>query len=115
MQTYNLDAKNMKLGRLATQAASILMGKNSTSFVKNEVQDVKVVVSNASAMDISFKKKDEKVYTRFSGYPSGLKEETLAQVVVKKGYAEVLRKAVYGMLPGNRLRVRRMKNLVITE
>ncbi len=112
---YTIDAKDKKLGRVASEAASVLMGKNRTDFAKNQVTDVKVVISNAASLDISEKKKGEKVYRRHSQYPGGLKEETLAKVLENKGVGEVVRKAVYGMLPTNKLRARMIKNLVVTE
>jgi len=110
-----MDATGKKLGRLASEIAHIILGKASTDFAKNKVASVAVIVENASKMSISEKKHSEKEYDRYSGFPGGRKVLTLAQIVEQKGYSEILRKAVYNMIPANRLRKERMKNLVISE
>ena len=115
MNTHKIDAENKKVGRVATQVAVFLMGKDRTDFVKNRIPDVKVIVENASKLSISEKKRDQKSYKRYSGYPGGLHTKTMKQTIADKGNAEVLKKAVYGMLPKNTLRSKMMKNLVITE
>jgi large subunit ribosomal protein L13 len=112
---YTIDAKDKKLGRLASQIAILLMGKNKPSFEKNIVADVKVVVDNTSQMQIDNKKMAGKKYKRYSGYPGGLKEITMQKTIEKKGYSEVFRMAAYGMLPSNKLRPLMMKNLTINE
>lgn len=112
---YTIDAQGKKLGRVATETAMILMGKNKPSYKPNVAPDVKVVIENASKLAISEKKKDDTVYTRYSGYPGGLKVETLGAVVEKKSYGEVLKRAVYGMLPANKLRKIMLSNLTIKE
>ena len=114
-KTYTIDAADKKLGRVATQAATYLMGKNMTSFVRNKAPLVEVHITNASKMAISNKKEATKEYKHFSGYPSGLKIESLAKVVAKKGYAEILKHAVRGMLPSNKLRPGMLKKLIISE
>ena len=115
MKEYNFDAKGKKLGRLASQIAIILMGKDDPNFAPNKVASVKVMVENASKMDISEKKKEKKIYDHYSGYPGGRKEIPLKRLIEKKGYAAPLRNAVYGMLPKNKLRDLMMKNLEIKE
>ncbi|MCK5022102.1 MAG: 50S ribosomal protein L13 [Candidatus Pacebacteria bacterium] len=112
---HNIDATGEKLGRLATRIAILLMGKNKADFKKNVVADVKVNISNASKLDISVKKMKEKEYSRYSGYPGGRKVEKMDKVIQKKGYNDVLTRAVRGMLPGNKLRPQMLKNLKITE
>jgi large subunit ribosomal protein L13 len=114
-KVYFVDAADKKLGRVASQIASYLTGKNTTGYVRNMYPNISVNVTNASKMDISEKKAGEKRYKFFSGYPGGLREETMARLSERLGFAEVLRKAVYGMVPSNRLRSRIMKNLTITE
>ena len=89
--------------------------RNTPDFEKHKVADNTVVVDNASKLSISDKKKEEKEYERYSGYPGGLKIDSLAKLIEKKGYGEVIRNAVYGMLPANKLRARLMKNLIINE
>jgi len=110
---YTIDAKGKKLGRIATEAAVLLMGKNSPDFKRNEVANVKVSIENVSELDIDDKKMDNKEYKRYSGYPGGLKIRKMKEVIAKKGYAEIVEKAVYGMLPANKLRAKIMKNLII--
>ena len=112
---FTIDAEGKKLGRVATEVATILMGKNDPSFEKHTLSGNKVTIVNASKADISAKKLNEKEYGRYSGYPGGLKFDTMAKVIEKKGYAEVFRRAVFGMLPGNKLRQHIMKNLTVTE
>ncbi len=115
MKTYTIDAQQKKLGRIAGEAAKILMGKTSPDYAPNKVSDVKVTIINASKLDIDAKKKDTKEYTRFSGYPGGLFTRTLGDLVIKKGYGEAVRIAIKGMLPKNKLTPKILKNLTITE
>ncbi|NTV44260.1 MAG: 50S ribosomal protein L13 [Candidatus Yonathbacteria bacterium] len=112
---HTIDAQGKSLGRVATEAASVLMGKNTVTFARNITPDVQVRIVNASKAAVSDKKKGEKVYTRYSGYPGGLKGETLAQVIARKGYQEVFRRAVKGMLPKNRLQPVMMKRLTVED
>ena len=112
---YTLDAENKKIGRVATQAAVYLMGKNLSSFARNSIPEVKVEIKNASKASIDDKKKSQKTYSRYSGYPGGLKQPTMEMVIAKKGYRELFREAVSGMLPKNKLRAKMMNNLIVTE
>jgi large subunit ribosomal protein L13 len=114
-KNYTIDAEGKALGRLASEVAALLNAKNSTEFVKNRVADVAVKVINASKVKITGNKMNESVHKSFSGYPSGLKERTLSYVVDNKGYSELIRHAVLGMLPKNKLQDLRMKNLVVEE
>jgi large subunit ribosomal protein L13 len=113
--THTLDARGKRLGRLASEVATILMGKNRADAVKHTIAPVEVVVEHCDGLHLEEKKKLQKTYQAYSGYPGGLRTYTLKQCIAKKGYAEVLRKAVYGMLPANRLRAPRMKRLIIRE
>ena len=112
---YTLDATNKKPGRLASEIASVLMGKNRTDYTRNRIPEVEIEVTNAKAMSIESKKAEDKRYYRHSGYPGTLRSRTMAQVVAKSGAREVLRIAVSGMLPKNKLRPRMLKNLKITN
>lgn len=112
---YEIDATNKKLGRIASQVAVILMGKNRTDFVRNAIPDIKIKISNAGKIAVTNKKKESEVYKSYSGYAGGLKINTMKKVASDKGMKEVLRIAVKGMLPKNKLRDRMMKNLIITE
>jgi len=110
-----IDAKNRGIGRVATEAAMALMGKDNANYQPNILAEVKVIIENASLSKITDKKKGEKEYTRYTGYPGGLRRRTLDEVITKKGFQEVYQKAVHGMLPSNRLRKLRMKNLIIKD
>lgn len=112
---YKIDAQNKKIGRISSEIASLLMGKNTPDFEKHKVAGNTVIVSNVSKLSIDPKKMEEKGYERYSGYPGGLKIDSLARLIEKKGYGEVIRNAVYGMLPANKLRPRLMKNLIIND
>lgn len=112
---YTIDATNKTLGRLASEVAALLNAKNSVDFVKNRVADVSVKVINASKVKVTGNKMKESVHKSFSGYPGGLKEKPLAYVVEHKGYSELIKHAVLGMLPKNKLQDLRMKNLVVEE
>ena len=112
---YTFDATGKKLGRLATDIAQVLMGKNDPAARRNKVPVVQVTVTNAAQMNVTEKKATTKEYTRYTQYPGGLRRETLGDVATKKGYAEVLRRAVKGMLPKNKLQSIMLKNLNITE
>jgi large subunit ribosomal protein L13 len=112
---YIIDAQNKPLGRLASEVAALLNGKSTTDFAKNIVSDVQVEVINASKMKITGNKFKTVTHKRYSGFPGGLKQPTLAMVVEKKGYKELVTHAVNGMLPKNKLQDIRMKNLVVTE
>jgi large subunit ribosomal protein L13 len=110
-----IDATNKKIGRIAQEAAMILMGKDSPMYEPNKIVSEGVHIINASKADISETKKGEKEYNWFTGYPSGLKTRTLDQMIEKRGVEEVYRKAILGMLPKNRLRAEMIKKLKISE
>ncbi len=110
-----INATDRSLGRVATEAAMALMGKDNPNYQPNVVSDVQVVIENASKTRITEKKLDEKEYKRYSGYSGGLKFKTLRKIIESKGYKEVYTMAVRGMLPANRLRSPRLKNLQIAD
>lgn len=110
-----ISVKGKKLGRVASEIAHILLGKNSTDFAKNKVSNIKVYIDDINEMAISDKQMNEKEYQRYSGYPGGRKVKLMKQVVAQKGYGEILRNAIYNMLPANKLRKPRMKNLIIKD
>ena len=113
-KVYEIDATGKRLGQVATEAATILLGKDSTDFARHTIAGVTVKITNASLMDIPDKKKQE-IYQSYSGYPGGRKTETLEHLGQRLGYAEVLKRSISGMLPKNKLRTPRLKNLTITE
>jgi large subunit ribosomal protein L13 len=112
---YTIDAENKKVGRVATEAAVLLMGKNLTDYARNKIPKITVEIKNTSKVIIDDKKLTQKTYSRYSGYPGGLKQPTMEQVIAKKGYSELFKEAVSGMLPKNKLRSKMMNNLIITE
>lgn len=112
---YTLDAENKRIGRIATQAAVYLMGKNNPEFARNNIPEVEVEILNTSKALIHDGKMTQKTYSRYSGYPGGLRQPTMQQVIAKKGYRELFREAISGMLPKNKLRAKMMNNLTIKE
>lgn len=114
VREYTIDATGKRLGVVCTEAASYLLGKDSPDVTRHTIAPVSVSIVNASALDISERKLREE-YQRYSGYPSGRKVETLGHLANRLGYTEVIRQSIYGMLPSNRLRKPRLKNLHITE
>ncbi|MES2007112.1 MAG: 50S ribosomal protein L13 [Patescibacteria group bacterium] len=110
-----IDAENKALGRVAAAAAKILMGKHKPTFAKNIVDQEGVTIVNASKVYLSGTKAGSKTYLRYSGYAGGLKDETYDMLVARKGHEEVIRQAVLGMLPKNRLQAKRIKLLVIQK
>ena len=113
--SYTIDAAGRTMGRVASEAAQCLLGKKSAQFVKNKVLPVDVTITNAAKLRLPEKRVSSKEYTRYTGYPGGLREYTLADLIAKKGIASALEKAVDGMLPRNKLRKERMKRLTITD
>ena len=97
-----VDADGATLGRLATRIASALRGKHKAAFTDHlDVGDA-VIVVNAARIRVTGKKLQQKQYVRHSGYPGGLRSETLEQLLARRP-EEVVRRAVRGMLPQNRL------------
>ena len=114
-QTHTIDAAGLPIGRVASQAAKALMGKLHASYTPNIRSDVKVTVKNASKMFSPEKKRAGKIYTTYSGYPGGLKKESLAHLNERKGHGESIRRAVRKMLPRNTMLTARLKNLIVTD
>ncbi len=115
MKKYTIDATNKKLGRVASEAATFLMGKNSTEFVRNRAPIVSVEIVNAKKLAITEKKMLTTSFVHFTGYPGGLRSETMKNLSARKGIGEIVRHAVRGMLPSNKLRPDMLKNLIIKE
>lgn len=112
-RTWHLiDVKGEVLGRAATKIALVLMGKSKKNFVRNMDCGDYVVVINAAHFVTTGKKEDEKLYGNYSGHPGGLKQKALWQVRVETP-REPMKRAVYGMLPKNKLRDRLITRLYI--
>lgn len=110
-----IDAKNKTLGRVASEAAKVILGKHKTTFVKHQIVGEEVKVVNASKVAVTGAKHKDKLYIRYSGYPGGQKKESYGMLVARRGYGEAVRRAVLGMLPKNRLQARRIKLLTVEE
>ncbi|MDD5098934.1 MAG: 50S ribosomal protein L13 [Candidatus Colwellbacteria bacterium] len=109
-----IDAKNQKLGRLASKIATILQNKTSAAFNPRLKGENKVIVKNIESLEITGKKADQKVYYRHTGYMGHLREKTYAEAFASDP-SWVLKHAVRGMLPKNRLQDKRMKQLIIEK
>lgn len=110
-----IDAQGKRIGRVATEAASHLMGKRLPSYERHVTPKVMVKIINCSKAYIPAKKRGDKVYVTFTGFRGGLKSENMSELIARKGVGEVFERAVYRMLPSNSLRKTMMKNLTITE
>lgn len=111
-QKHTINASGKILGRLATEVATLLMGKNKPQFVPYLDSGDFVVVTNASKIEVSGKKDVTKKYIRHSGYPGGLKTETFDKMIQRKP-EYIIEHAVKGMLPHNRLGRKMIKKLKI--
>ena len=109
---YLVDADTRTLGRLATQIADVLRGKGKPQYTPHVDTGDFVIVVNAEKVHVTGKKLEQKIYYRHSGYPGGLRERTLAEQLARRP-EEVLRKAVKGMLPKNRLAAAQLRKLKI--
>jgi large subunit ribosomal protein L13 len=98
---FLVDAADKVLGRLATQVAAILSGKNRPNFTPYVDGGSSVIVVNADKIRITGKKLQQKIYTSYSGYPDGLRMEKL-ETLIKRKPQDVIRLAVKGMLPKNK-------------
>ena len=111
---HDIDAGGRILGQLATEVTGLLMGKgkvlNSVSLVAGD----RVTVYNASKIVVTGNRATQKIYHGHSGWPQGEKEESLAHLLARRP-TEVIRKAVKGMLPNNKLRDDRLKMLKIYD
>lgn len=107
-----IDVKDKVLGRAATDIAHKLMGKSKPYFVRNLDCGDYVVVINAKYVAVTGKKEKQKTYSQYSGYPGGEKRKALWQVRLEKPI-DIIRHAVFGMLPKNKLRDRMITRLFI--
>jgi large subunit ribosomal protein L13 len=105
-----IDAKNKKLGRLATQVATILQGKHRATWKENASGEDVVVIQNAGHVVVSGRKSTQKVYYKHAGKLGHLKERTYEDIFAKNP-SWVIRHAVNSMLPKNKLRAKRMRRL----
>lgn len=109
-ENIKIDATDKVLGRLAAEIAVILKGKNKVGYLPHkDIGDI-VTVSNVDKIKVTGRKIEQKKYYHHTGYLGGLKAKTLKTLIVDNP-SEVLRKAVFGMLPKNKLRAKRIKRL----
>jgi large subunit ribosomal protein L13 len=107
---FVVNAEGVVLGRLATRIARLLIGKDKANYTPHLDCGDHVVVINAERVKLTGNKIDQKIYRHHSGYPGGLKEIPV-RVMLQRRPEEVVREAVLGMLPKNKLRARRAKKL----
>ena len=112
MKYYLFDAQDKILGRLATEIAKVLRGKDKVNFSRHIDGGDFAAVINSDKVKVTGKKEKGKIYHRFSGYPGGITSITFADQL-KKDSRKIIRDAVYGMLPKNKLRGGMMERLLI--
>ena len=109
---YVVDAEGKTLGRLATEIARVLRGKNKPQYTPHIDTGDFVVVVNAEKVVVTGRKAEQKVYRRHSGYPGGLKETSYERMMERRP-TEILRRAVKGMMPKSRLARKQLRKLKI--
>ena len=109
---YLIDAKGMNLGRLSTRIAELLMGKHKPTYSPNVITGDLVVVINGAKIKVTGNKLTDKFYYRHSGYPGGLTETSLKEML-EKHPNRVIEHSVAGMLPKNKLKAEMLKNLKV--
>jgi len=112
---FTVDATGRTLGRVASEAASILLGKKSVMYAQNAVLPLEVKVINVGKLRIPERRMSEKTYRWFTGEVDGLREISLPDLIAKKGIEFVVAKTVDGMIPRNGLRKERMKRLTVIK
>ena len=109
---FVVDAAGQRLGTLASRVAQVLEGKHKPTYATHIDSGDHVIVLNASRIDLGRNKAEQKKYSRHSGYPGGYREETLGDLLARRP-EEVIRRAVKGMLPRNKLGVQQLRKLKI--
>jgi large subunit ribosomal protein L13 len=109
---FVVDASGQRLGTLASRIAVVLEGKHKPTYATHLDTGDHVIVLNAAQVDVGRAKLEQKVYSRHSGYPGGLRQETLGHLLARRP-EEVIRRAVKGMLPRTRLGVQQLRKLKV--
>lgn len=109
---YVVDAEGKTLGRVASQVATVLRGKNKPTFTPHVDCGDYVIVINAEKVEVTGKKRKEKIYKHHTGYPGGLRETTFDKLIEKKP-EEIIRHAVKGMMPKGKLGRQMYKKLKV--
>lgn len=112
MKTHTIDATNKSLGRLAVEVSRLLIGKHKVDYVPYKNLGDQVIIKNIDKLKISPKKKEQKKYYRYSGYSGGLKVRKLKELF-QQSPDKIFYRAVFNMLPKNKLRKERIKKLII--
>lgn len=112
---YTIDASGRTIGRIASEAAKALMGKAHPSYTPHIDSSVRVTITSAAKARVSERKRLQKTYTAYSGFPGGLTTTSLSMLIARKGKGAAIRKAIERMLPRNTFRTARLKRLTITE
>jgi len=113
-QNHTIDATDQVVGRLATQIAGLLRGKNKPEFLPYVDMGDNVLVTNIKKLKFTGKKMAQRKYYHYSGYPGGLRTKKMSEVF-ETNPAEILKKAIWNMMPKNRLRAQAIKRLKITK
>jgi large subunit ribosomal protein L13 len=109
---YVIDAEDKVLGRLAAEIATILRGKHKPQYTPHMDTGDFVIVINAEKVKLTGKKRQQKTYYWHTGYPGGIRSNTAEQLLARRP-EEVIRKAVWGMLPGNKLSRQQLTKLKV--
>lgn len=109
---FVVDAADQTLGRLASRVARVLEGKHKPTYATHIDTGDHVIIVNARRIGVTRDKRETKIYTRHSGYPHGLRQETLGDLLDRRP-EEVIRRAVKGMLPRNRLGAQQLRKLKV--
>jgi large subunit ribosomal protein L13 len=113
-KTHTIDANGRTLGRLATEIVRLLQGKNKVGYSRHRDDGEFVVVKNIQQIIFKGRKKEQKTYFRYSGYPGGISKERLEELWTKNP-AAVLTRVVTQMLADNTLRKKRLRRLIIED
>lgn len=113
-EKHIIDAQDQILGRLSSKVAMLLMGKHKANYVPYLDTGDLVIVTNAEKIKVTGKKPAQKIYTRHSGYPGGLKQETFAKLM-EKDPRKIIEHAVRGMLPKTKLGKMMIKKLTVLK
>ena len=111
---YLFDCEDFILGRMAAKIAFILQGKDRPDFAPNIESEIGIIAINSDKLRVSGRKKDEKTYHTYSGYPGGITSRKLKNVI-ERDSRQAIWNSVYGMLPKNKLRDRLMKKMLVCK
>jgi large subunit ribosomal protein L13 len=107
---HHIDASGQILGRMATEIAVLLQGKDQADYAPNKIANTRVVITNTNSVALSGRKEDQKLYRHYSGYPGGLKERSVREQRHRDS-TKIVERAIEGMLPKNNLRKQLMRHV----